>query len=501
MNERKKGIVISYINIILHAMIGFLYVPILLHYIGTSEYGLYQLIGSLIAYFSIMDFGLSTAIVRFYTKYKAINDKIGMENILAISLRGYAMIAVLVFILGGVCYFLLGEVFSASMTVVEIMQIKQLFLLLLFNIVFTLTTMIFRSVINAHERFQFLKGMETIELVCQPVVIILVLQEYPSAFSVAMVQTVLNIVLTGIRAYYCFTSLHMTIRFHYWNRELFHDFKRLALSVFAVMVIDQLFFKTNQIILGIISGAAAVAVYSIASLIYMNYMALSMAISEVYLPHVTALVAKREPIERLSSLFIQIGRWQYYLLALVSTGFIIFGKQFIEFWAGKGFEDAYWITLLIIIPFTIDLIQNIGLSILKAKNQYGFRARVYFGIGILNLGLAIPLGTKYGGMGCAVATGLSMLIGNGLIMNWFYAKQIKLDIREFWRQIAKITIPIGICLILGYIFNMMVYSVSKNVFMIKIIIYFIIYGLILYKCGMNIEEKNKIKCIVLKVKQ
>ena len=66
MNERKIGIVISYINVILHSVVGFIYVPLLLYYIGKSEYGLYQLIGSFIAYFSIMDFGLTAAVVRFF---------------------------------------------------------------------------------------------------------------------------------------------------------------------------------------------------------------------------------------------------------------------------------------------------------------------------------------------------------------------------------------------------------------------------------------------------
>ena len=67
------------------SVINILYVPILLYYVGKSEYGLYQLIGSLIAYFSVMDFGLGSTIVRFYTKYKTLNDKLNMENILAIS--------------------------------------------------------------------------------------------------------------------------------------------------------------------------------------------------------------------------------------------------------------------------------------------------------------------------------------------------------------------------------------------------------------------------------
>lgn len=495
MNERKIGILLSYLNIALHAIVGFLYVPILLHYIGKSEYGLYQLIGSLIAYFSIMDFGLTAAVTRFYTKYKALKDKVGMENILAISLYGYGGATGLSLLVGGICYWNLDSIFGASMTAGELLEARHMFLLLLFNIAVSLSTMVFRSVINAYEKFLFLKGLETVQLILQPALVILILQKYPTAMAVAVAQTMLNVGLILARIYYCFARLHITIQFHYWNQELFHDFKKLALSVFCVSLIDQVFWKTNQIILGIVQGTGAVAVYSIASLIYMNYMALSTAISGVYLPHITEMVAQRKPMEELSALFIQIGRWQYYLLALVATGFIIFGRQFIQLWAGSGFEDSYWITILIILPFTIDLIQNIGLAILQAMNRYEFRAKIYFLTGVLNLVLAIPLGIKYGGIGCAVATGFSMLIGNGVVMNYFYKKYIGLDIHRFWKQIGRVSLSVGLCLVAGYGVDHVISGTGKLLFLLKILGYMVLYGVMVYFTAMNPEEKEKVRGI------
>lgn len=338
-----------------------------------------------------------------------------------------------------------------------------------------------------------------IQLVLQPVLVILLLMQQPSAFSVALVQTGLNLVLSLVRVYYCFHTLHVTIRFHYWNRELFQEFRHLALSVFAVTVIDQVFWKTNQIILGIISGTTAVAVYSIASLIYMNYMALSTAISGVYLPYVTGMVAKREPVNKLSELFIQIGRWQYYLLALVATGFIIFGKQFIALWAGPGFEDSYIITLLIILPFTVDLIQNIGLAIMQAMNRYEFRARIYFFTGVLNLVMAIPLGMNYGGIGCAVATGISMIVGNGFIMNWYYAKEIHLAIKSFWKQIGRISLVTGVCLVIGYVANVYLFPQGEiGPFVLKAVMYTILYMVMIYAFAMNQSERDKIQAALRK---
>ena len=492
MNQRKLGILLSYLNILLHAVVGFLYVPILLHYIGKSGYGLYQLMGSLIAYFGVMDFGLSPAVIRFYTKYKALGDKVGMENILAISLRGYGLVSVLALFLGGICYVSLDEAFSGSMSASEVAEAKDIFLLLLFNIVITLGTMVFRSVINAHEKFLVLKGMETVQLILQPILVVLLLTQAPSAFSVTLVQTAMNLLLSLARMYYAFHCLHVTIRFHYWNGELFADFRRLALSVFVVTVIDQVFCKTNQIILGVISGTAAVAVYSLASLIQMNYTSLSTAISGVYLPHVTEMVARREPASHLSALFIKIGRWQYYLLALVVTGFIIFGQEFIRMWTGAGFEEAYGITLLIILPFTIDLIQNIGNSILQAKNRYDFRAKVFFVSGVLSLALAIPLGLRYGGTGCAFATGLAMVVSNGLVMNWFYAKEIHLDIAEFWKQIGRISCVVLPVATVGYVGNLLFPTAGLAPFLIKIALYSALYGAAIWVFVMTKAEKEKL---------
>ena len=500
MNERKIGIIISYLNILIQAVIGFAYVPILLHYIGKSEYGLYQLIGSFIAYFSIMDFGLTAAVVRFYSKYKALHDQLRMENILAIAMRAYGVITALMFMAGVGLYFYLPNMFENSMSIVEIESAKQLLILLLFNIVVTISTMIFRAVINAHEKFLFMKGLETVQLVLQPVLVVVILQKMPSAMAVALVQTILNVALIGIRIYYCFKKLHVRIHYHYWDNDMFGDFKKLALSVFAVSLIDQVFFKTNQVILGIVSGTVAVAVYSVASLIYMNYMALSTAISGVYLPHITEMIAQQVPVSKLSDLFIRIGRLQFFILALVASGFVIFGKQFIKMWAGESFIDAYFITLLIIIPFTIDLIQNIGLSIMQAQNRYDFRAKVYCAMGILNLVLAIPLAIKYGGIGCAFATGLAMFLGNGLIMNWYYVKVTGLDITRFWREIGKICAVVVVIAILGNsIYNMFIISESKLIFGLSILAYSSIYLFVLYITVMNQDEKDKIIGIVKRI--
>ena len=65
------------------------------------------------------------------------------------------------------------------------------------------------------------------------------------------------------------------------------------------------------------------------------------------------MVTNRCSDEEFQSLFLKIGRLQFYLLSLILSGFIVFGHSFLHYWVGDGFDLVYIITLLIIGPFTI----------------------------------------------------------------------------------------------------------------------------------------------------
>lgn len=500
MNQRSIGIGLSYINMIIQTIVNFVYVPILLYYMGQSEYGLYQLMGSIIAYFSVMDFGLTASTIRLYIKYKTENNFKLLENFLAMTQRVYFVICLITLTIGSFVYTFLDEIFKTGLTNQELISAKYIFILLIFNMIITFIGMMYRSIITANEKFLFMKGIETIQLVLQPFAVIAMMQIEPTALAMVFVMTVINFILVLMRMYYCHCKLKIIIKYSFWDKDAFKEMSKLALSVFIVTVVDQIFWKTNQVILGIISGTAIVAVYSISSLIYMNYMALSTTISSIYLPKITKMVASRVSNKILSNEFLRIGRLQYYLLGLILSGFFVFGKEFIVIWTNKDFMEAYYITLIIITPFTINLIQNIGNCIMQAKNVYNFRAYVYAGTGLFNIAIAIPLALNYGAIGCAVASGISLFISNGLIMNWFFEKYLKIDIKLFWKQIGSITVKILLCSFIGIILNYL-FGVGSIVFLvIKLLIFVVSYLVIMWLLSFNEEEKDLFIRVKIKIK-
>lgn len=499
MNQKKVGVCLGYLLNIGHAIIGFLYVPILLYYVGKNDYGLYQLIGSLIAYLSIIYSGMSGAIIRFYTKYRALSQQLECAQLLGSALRFYgALLALLV--IGSVFFYSpIISIFDQSLSIEELEKAKILLLILLLNMGITMGTVSFRAVIMSNERFVFLKGIELLQLILQPLLIIALLQKYPSVIIVTVIQTVLNFVLSTISVYYCFHFLHIKICWSGLPKGKMKDFVCLSIELLIIVLIEQFFYRTSQIVLGKFHGTGAVAIFSIATIIYMNYRVVGGTIMDVFVPHITSRVAKKASAIELSEIFIQIGRMQYFLLLLVLSGFILFGKQFILLWVGKDYSSVYWLALVIMIPMTISLIQGTGMAILQAKNQLRFFIFVFGGAGVSNLILSITLGKTWGEFGCAGAMGTCLLI-NTIIMDIYYRKKIHINIVEFLKQIGEISVAGIPCVLVGNVLNYMMDSDGYIAFAFKILIYTATYCGIMWIGALNETEKNMGRSVFCKIK-
>lgn len=490
LNQRKSGIILSYILTFTNVIVGFIYIPLLIHYLGQNEYGLFQLMGSILIYLSLFDFGLSTTVTRYYSKYIALNDIKNQENVLAISSMIYSVLSVLLAIFGYVFYFYLEKIFSDSLSDTQIISAKKMYIVILFIAVVTIFTSVFNSIINAHEKFIFLRLLSIVQTILRPILVLAVFTVQANALIVVLIQAFLIMVGVILKIYYSIYKLEVKIKMHYFDKSLFKEMIKYSFFIFITALMDQIFWQSDQIILGIILGTASVAVYSIASQIIMYYMTLSTAMSSVFLPNITKRVMGKATDLELTKIFVKMGRLQYILLGAVFSGFILFGKDFISIWVGEDFLHSYYIALIVMIPFTIDLIQNIGLTILQAKNMYKFRALVFFFMSIINIIFSIPLAIHFGGIGTAIATGVSYLIGNGLIMNVYYLKKVNLDIFIFWNQILKLSIPIFFSVLIGVFIQIINFDSLMLTFAFKITLYSSIYFSLMWIIGMNREEKN-----------
>ncbi|KML25016.1 oligosaccharide flippase family protein [Rossellomorea marisflavi] len=493
MSQIKIGAILSYLSIMITTIIALIYTPIIIRLLGQSEYGLYSMIGSISAYLSIMDLGLGNAIVRYISRNRAIGNKEAEAKLNGMFLLFYSMIGALTIIVGFIVYSTVDNVFGSTLNTMEIKKAKIMVIVIIINFALSFPLAIFGSILQAYEKFVFVKLVSIIRSLAVPLMTLPFLFSGFGSISMVVVSSIVNIICLLFNVYYCFRKLRIKVRFGKPDYSLIKEIIGYSFFVFLGIIVDQINWNTGQIILGATSGTVVVAVFAIAIQFVRLYLQFSTSISGLFLPRVSIMVANNATSSDLSNIMIKYGRVQYIILAYILSGFILYGREFIELWAGSNYISAYYMVLIIMIPITIPLIQNIGLSILQAKNLQGFRSVVLIIIAILNVSISIPLSKNLGGIGVALGTGISYIVGNGLIMNLYYHRKIGLKILDFWKDIIFLSIPVIIALTLGFGLDYTIPKGNLSLIIIKIMLFSLGYFCLMWFKGFNEYERKLFK--------
>lgn len=498
-NQLKIGVILSYITMFAQNIIGILYIPIMLRLLGKSEYGLYQLVYSVVSYLGLLSFGFGSAYVRFYSRYKVKDDEDGIARLNGMFITIFLIIALISVLAGSVLVFNVELIFKQGLTHSEISTARILMILMVFNLAVTFPSSVFDSYVTAHECYFFQRVVSLLQTVLNPFLTLpLLLMGYKS-ISLVVVTTILTVGKFIMNMYYCRKKIDMRFKFKNMQFSLLKEIWVFSFFIFLNMIVDQINWSVDKFILGMFGGTVAVAVYAVGGQINTLYMSLSTSVSSVFIPRINTIVADNDDNNQLTDIFTRVGRIQFIVLALVLNGFILLGKYFISVWAGNGYDSAYYVVLLLIIPVTVPLIQNLGIEIQRAKNMHKFGSIIYFMIAIGNVLISIPLTKVYGEVGAAFGTAITMILGNIIIMNWYYHTRVKLNMKYFWSNIFKLFPAILISFCIGLVASKTIVVNSIINFIIVGCIYVIAYFICMYLIGLNSYEKGLFDGAVNKV--
>lgn len=499
VNQLRAGVIMTYVNIGLGSLIPFVYTPIMLRLLGQSEYGLYSLANSVVGYLSLLSFGLGSTIVRYVAKYRAEGNKEQEEKVIGLFIAMYSVLALFVLIGGWIISCNVAPIFHRGLTELEIRKIAILVRIMAFNTAISFPISVFGSIVMAHEKYIYRQTVNILSTVAAPCCNLIALYLGFGSIGLSIVTTIIQFMMLPLNAFYCFKVLKIHPRFHGLPIKLIRELVQFSVFIFLGSVVDMLFWTTDKVILGMLASTSVVAVYNIGSSFNTMLTNISTAFSGVLTPKVTVMITKDATPEQLTELFIRVGRLQYLIIGLALSGFIVFGKEFIFLWAGPIYEEAYYIALVTLIPLSVPLIQNTGISIVVAQNKHQFRSIVYLVIAVFNVISTYLIVPRWGGLGAAICSGFSYAIGQIIIMNIYYYKVTKLDISLFWKNIGRMSVVPGIMLLFGIWIISIWEVISWGRLILGMLGYIIIYLSGMYFFVMNDYEKDVVRKPVQKV--
>lgn len=211
ISERKKGAILSYIQVVLSVIVNIVYVPILLRYLGQSEYGLYQIVGSFFSYISVFESCMSTGVLRNYCNALGSEKKEDADVTLSMARYIYRVMAAFMAIVGAIVFFAFRNFYASSLNAMELRESSAILILLFVNMMVTLLGSIYLTILTGHEKFTFLKILAIVIQIVQPFLVIICVRRVPYAIMISTVIVFLNVLMVVIRYFYVAHKLKIKI--------------------------------------------------------------------------------------------------------------------------------------------------------------------------------------------------------------------------------------------------------------------------------------------------
>ena len=438
----RLSVIISYVQMAAAIVISILFTPYALEALGKNEYGLLQTANSTVAMLSVLMLGFNSSYIRYYARYKQAGDQQAIYKLNGLFLILFCVLGSLVL---GCGLFLAGNlelVFDDGLTAQEYATGRILLIITTITLALSFPRVVFSNIITAHEKYVFLKTVAMVESVGVPLLNFAVLYVGYRSVALSVSALTVGIVVFLMYAIYALRVLKQKFIFRNFEKGLLGSLFRFAGFIAINLIVDQVNNQVDKVLLARFCGTAVVAVYAVGINFSNYYTQFSTAISGIFTPRVHKMVISTEhdPVQqrqKLTAFFTKVGRVQFLLLALIASGFVFFGRQFLNLWVGPDYTESYYVALACMLPGTIPLIQNVGIEIQRAENRHHYRSVIYGIIAAFNVAVSIYLCQIWGAAGAALGTGMACVLGHGLIMNVVYHKQINIDVWVFWKNILR----------------------------------------------------------------
>lgn len=494
-NQLKLGALLSYAQMAVNILIGLFYTPVMLKMLGRAEYGLYNTVMSTVSMLSVLSLGFNSSYIKYYSAYKVKGEEQKIYALNGAFLMVFSIIGVIALFCGWYLTAHLEMVFDEGLTEMEYRTARILMSLLTVNLAISFPMSTFTSIISAHERYVFLKLIGILKTVLSPMLTLPLLLMGHRSVALAVVTIAVSVFTDTVYLFYSRKKLKVRFRFSGIESGMARGLFQYSFFIAIHIVVDQINNNMDKFLLGRFVGTEEVAVYTVGYTLFHYYMLFSVGISSVFSPRIHQIVNTTKTDEiarktRLTELFVKVGRIQFLLLGLICSGFVFFGKEFIAFWAGDGYQDSYYVALLLMIPSTVPFIQNIGIEIQRALNRHQLANICYLIMAVINLLISIELCQRYGAVGSALGTAISYILANGILINIYYQKRCYLNMLCFWKNILSIFAAVAIPIAAGYVMKEILVVNTIPMLVIGILLYTVVFCGSMWYLGMNDFEKK-----------
>ncbi len=403
MSVLKKNILGNFGGSVWNGLMGLVFVPLYIHFLGIEAYGLIGIFATLLALFGLLDMGLSTTLNREMARLAVQEDKAQeMRDIVrTLEIPYWAvglLICVIVIVLSPViAYHWVNAENLSPKTVQTAIMIMGL------AVAFQWPMSFYSGGLMGLQRQVLLNGINVVMATFRGLGAVLILWLVsPTVEAFFSWQIVVSVVHIGLIVFFLWRSLPYATEAPCFRRDLLLNIWRFATGMTGITVLVTILMQLDKVILSRMLSLEMFGYYSLASVVAMNLGRFVSPVFSAMYPRLTNLVAlgATEEITRLYHKSAQLVSVLVLPAALVVA---LFSKEILLLWTQSPeiAEHSHVLVSILVMGTAINGLMNIPYALQLA---FGWTRLAFLG-NVMSVLLLVPLMivlTKwYGAVGAA----------------------------------------------------------------------------------------------------
>ena len=438
--QAAKNVSATWLGLLVHAAVGFVLSPFILHKLGANAFSLWVLVFSLTGYYGVLDLGIRSSLVRYVARFAATQDENKLANFLSTGVTFYAVVALVVLLLTGIGFLHLQSFFRIPPVLVG--SSRVLFVLAGVGTALSFPLGVFAAVLEGLQKFSWLHLSQVGVTLLRGLLIAIVLTRGGGLVAIGVITIGMNLVGYLIIMPLAFRAFPLRLSPKYIDCNSFWQMLSYSAFAFAILVAEKLRFQTDPIIIGALMSSSAVAYFAIGSKLveYSTSAVRSMAV--VFTPLSSHLHATGDVV-RLRQTLVLGNRACALIVFPLCAMLIILGKSIIEVWVGAPYLSSYLVMVILSVPRTLYLAQSTSTKILLGMGRHRTLAAVLLLEGGINVVLSILLSRQFGIVGVALGTAIPLTVTSVLFLPRHVCRELDIPLSTFLGQ--AYVLPLALC--------------------------------------------------------
>lgn len=402
-------------------VLSFITVPIVVHGIGTSAYGIYALVTVTIGYAAALDFGVTAAVVRSVSSHNAAGDMRALERVVGTAftlLMGVGAI-------GGIAIYLLGPLAVDSILHVPAsLRSDAVFAFRVTGIGFALSMVltIFAAIVQGLQRFDVFASSAVLLSTANTVA-----QIGAVSLGGGLRWLVVLTLATGVSSLVIFLAAARRLLpgvsfLPRLKRDALGELAGFGLFRFLNQASGQVTFQLDLAIIGIFQPIAAVAYYSVPLAITQKFHLIEDSVASAYFP-ATVELQRRGDRERLLALYQSAFKLVFVVMAFLMVVCVGYAFPILSSWVGSSFAShASAIFAVLAVGYGLSAIVGIPAQASDATGHQRWTAGFAVASAVIQLTLALILVPRFGAIGAAEAL-LINTVTQGAFFVWLVQRR------------------------------------------------------------------------------